>query len=505
MSQEPPQLNGMKATDITSFFVLGHTQEGLTRIDANGKPSPGVARSWELSDHGAVFHLRNEARWSDGQPITARDFVYAWRTVLQPRTASSFAFLLFPVRNAQAISEGKLDASKLGVSAPDDHTLKVEFERPCAYFLGLTSAAITYPIREDIHRRFGDKYGADANQMIFSGPFLLSSWIHGASLKMTRNPHYWNRAAIRLDAIEVPAITPDTNAKFNFFKDRKVDLIDTLGRDDLLKATQQGYKLRPFADGSVLFLAFNFRAGRATRNLNLRKALAAVFDPSEYVQRVVTIPGTQPGLGLVPRWMQGHRARFRDEHRLEPRRPDFAAAKRYLEAARRELGGRIPPLTWLTGDTAQGAREAEYFQQAFRRHLGITLHIDKQIFKQRLAKMNQGRFDIASSVWGPDYNDPLTFVELATAWNAANRGQYRNAEVDQKVRAAQVTADPARRLELLAQAEAIALDELAFLPTHERTVMWMTQPWLKNVIRHPIGPDPDLTQASIVSTGGRGP
>ncbi|MCM2279033.1 MAG: peptide ABC transporter substrate-binding protein [Oligoflexia bacterium] len=502
LSTEPPQLNSTKATDTESFFILGHIMEGLTRNGRDGETLPGVAEKWEISDRGATFHLRANARWSDGKPVTARDFVFAWRTAVDPKNASEYAFILYPVRNAEKINKGQLPVTELGVTAVDERTLKVVFEKPCGYFLGLTSFGTFMPVREDVYKAKGERYAAEAADLVSNGPFKLTSWVHGASLRMDRNPHYWNSAQISLEAIDIPYITPDNSARFNFFKAGKVDILAGLGKDDLPKAQSERMKMRNFSDGTLLFLEFNFREGRVTRNKKLRQAIAAVFNPQEYISRVVGIPGTKPGRGLIPAWLRGKKDLFRKEYPIADRRPDLARARALVAEARKELGvAQLPPLVWLTGDTPTAAKEAEYFQSVFKNALGIDLRIDKQIFKQRLAKMSTGDFDIVAAGWGPDYADPMTFAELFTSWNENNRGKYVSAEYDRLIRAAQATSDAGARMDAMAQAERLALEDVALLPTYERAVVFVMNDSLDGVIRHAVGPDPDFTRARFVSNG----
>jgi oligopeptide transport system substrate-binding protein len=496
--QDPPQLDSTKATDTVSSFVGGHFKEGLTRHGRHGEIVPGVAESWELRERGATFRLRKEARWSDGEPVTAHDFVFAWRTVVDPKTASEYAFIVYPVKNGEAVNRGKLPPSALGVRAIDDHTLEVEFEQPCVYFLGLMAFKTFFPVREDFYRARPGRYAASARDTLSNGPFVLTSWVHGASLVLEKNPLYWDADRIQIDRIEIPYITTDANSRFNLFKDGKVDVLDRLGRDELKRAQVERFRMKSFAEGSLWFLEFNHRAGRPTTSVHLRKAIRLVFDAREFVSSVVGIPGTRPGSSLVPHWMRGLEATFRKEYPLEPVLPDLDEAKRHLELAKAQLGGRIPPLVWLTDDTPGASRQAEYFQQVLKTRLGIEVRIDKQIFKQRLAKMTAGQFDIVTAGWSPDYDDPMSYADLFASWNENNRGRYANARFDAHIRLAQATADPRKRLDEMAAAERIALEEVGFLPLYERTLVWVHSRRVDGIVRHQIGPDPDFTFATIV-------
>lgn len=496
--QDPPQLDSTRATDTVSSLVGGHVQEGLTRHGRHGELVPGVAESWELRTDGATFRLREDARWSDGRPVTAHDFVFAWRTVVDPATASEYAFIVYPVKNGEAVNQGRLPTSALGVRAVDDRTLEVLFEQPCPYFLGLTAFKTYYPVREDFYRARPGRYAANAGDLLSNGPFVLTRWVHGSSLTLEKNPLYWDAERIKLDRIEIPYITSDANARFNLFKDGKVDVLDRLGADELKRAQAERFRMKSFAEGSVWFLQFNHREGRATRSLHLRKAIQLVFDAREYVSSVIRIPGTRPGRALVPQWMQGLEATFRKEYPVDPPRPDVEEARRHLERARAELGGSIPPLVALADDTPGASRQAEYFQQVLKTRLGLEVRIDRQIFKQRLAKMTAGQFDFAFAGWSPDYQDPMSYADLFASWNENNRGKYRSERFDAHIRRAQATVDSRRRLDEMAAAERIALEDVAFLPLYERTIVWVHSRRVDGVVRHQIGPDPDLTHATVV-------
>ena len=184
-------------------------------------------------------------------------------------------------------------------------------------------------------------------------------------------------------------------------------------------------------------------------------------------------------------------------------RPDLEEAKRELELARKELGGTIPPLVWLTGEGGGASREAEYVQYLLSSRLGVTLKIDKQTFKQRLAKMTSGEFDIVSAGWGPDYPDAMTFADLYASWNENNRGRWRNDRYDALIRRAQGTTDPKTRMDAMAEAERILLDDVAILPTSEGGAVYTLSPRLSGVVRHMVGTDPDYTRAWVDAGGAR--
>ena len=498
LREEPPQLNSTLQTDQVSGMVIAHLIEGLLRYDHNNQLAPGVAERWESTGMDATFWLRDNALWSDGVPVTAHDFVFAWRTAVDPANASEYAFILFPLENAEEINKGEMPVEALGVTAIDDRTLKVRLARPTAYFEKLMAFSTFFPIREDFYNQTNGRYGADAHELLYNGPFILSRWVHGANLRMEKNPYYWNPDRIKLDVIEFPYITSDQNALVNLFTDKKI-AYTTLGAESLETALEKRWHLERFMDGSVFYIEFNFRSHRLTHNYHLRKAMQLAIDPAELVYKVTKIPGYVPAESIFPLWLRGVDDFFRQEYPAQKITPDLEAAKKHLEIAKRELGiSEIPPLVMLTGDNPVSNIQSEYYQGAFKKNLGLDIKIDKQIFKQRLAKMTSGDFDMVLAGWGPDYDDPLTFGDLFASWNLNNRGRYNNPELDRQVYIAQNEIDPRTRMEAFAEIQRIIIEDVVVLLSYERGLVYVTDPRLKGIVRRQAGADPDFTNAYIV-------
>lgn len=497
LEQEPPQLDTTKATDQISTRILKHIMEGLLTLDARGNIVPGVAERWDIRRDGATFHLRADARWSDGQPVTAHDFVFSWRTVVDPATASEYAFLMHPVRNAERITNGELPVDRLGVHAFDDRTLEVTFEQPIAYFEKLAVFATYFPIREDFYRAQDGRYGADADTLLYNGRFMLTRWVHGAHLRMERNPRYWNAADVRLDVIDMPYVTSDTSTALNLFRDDKV-VVAALDAQTLDVALESRWRIRKFNDGAIYFNEFNHREGRPTDNANLRRAILLATDPAEVVYRILATPANQPTWSLFPSWLRGQQDYFRREHPPTQWQVNIRESRRLLQVALGELGlDAPPPLVLLLGDSPSARKLAEYFQNLYRNVLGIDLRLDPQIFKQRLAKMTAGDFDIVMAGWGPDFEDPMTFADLFASWNLNNRGRYANPELDAQVRRAQSTLDPAVRMAAFGEIQRILHDDAVIVPLYERGITYVQHPQLKGYVRRVTTPDQDYRFAWI--------
>ena len=497
LSQEPPQLDSTRGTDQVSFRILGHVMEGLLRYDASGRLAPGVAERWDVRDEGATFHLRADAKWSNGAPVTAQDFVFGWRKVLEPANASQYAFILYGIKNAEAVNRGEMPLEAVGVRAVDSRTLEVEFARPVPFFDKLTAFATYNPINEAFYDATAGRYGADADELLYNGPFVIASWVHGASLRLEKNANYWDAQRIRLDAIDHAYITTDANAIINLYKDGKVALAG-LNAENLTDALQQRWRINRFSDGSVYFMELNHRPERLTSNYHLRKALQAVNDPAELVYKVIKLPGNLPGNSLFPVWLRGVAGYFRQEYPAPEHQPSEARGREHLARALEELGlDQLPPLVMLTGDSPSANKQSEYYQNLFKQKLGIDIKIDRQIFKQRLAKMTAGDFDLVMAGWGPDYDDPMTFADLFASWNENNRGRYVNAQVDAAVDLARSSSDPQTRMDAMAEVQRILYEDAAILVQYERGSVYVAHPRVKGVVRRAVGTDPDYTNAWI--------
>ncbi len=497
IEQEPPNLDGSLTADTISGFVLGHVMEGLLRLDQNNQLAPGVAEKWEIGETEATFWLRKDARWNDGKPVTAHDFVFAWRRTVDPASASEYANIMSPIRNADEINTGKMPVSSLGVEAIGDRILKVHFVKPVPYFAQLTAFNVFFPIREDFFKSTNGRYASGAETLAYNGPFKITKWVHGAHLTMQKNEQYWGRDRIKINTIDIPYFTTDPSARINLFRDGKIALTP-VAQENLEEAQMLGWNIKSFRDGGVFYVEFNHREGRIGGNKNFRKAIQYALSSSVEVNKVIKVPGYLPGKSLFPVWLDGVDDKLRKEYPAPEYTPDTAKAREYLELAKKDLGLKtIPPIMLLSGDTPLSNRIAEYYQDTLKRQLGLDVRIDSQIFKQRLAKMLAGEFDIVMTGWGPDYADPLTFGDLFMTGNVNNRGHYSNPAYDRQLKIAQNSNNPAERMAAFGAIQKIVFDEAVILPEYERALLYAVDPEMKGVVRRVFGADPDYSYVTI--------
>ncbi len=496
LTQEPPNINSMQTTDIVSYFIIGHVNEGLLRYDQRGRIAPGVAQSWQEEPGKITFHLRDDALWSDGSQVTAHDFVFAWRQVSDPASAAPFAAIMHPIMNAELVQSGQVPVAALGVEAIDDLTLEVRLQRNCGYCLSLMTHATFFPVNEAFYQQRPTSYGAEVADLLYNGPFKLTRWTHGSALTLVKNERYWNRDQIILNEINVAYITEDNRTRLNLFRDGSIALA-RLGAETVRDASEQGLRLRTFVSGGVAYVWFNHRPERVTANRKVRKAVQLVFDSDTFVNRVIAIPGYKPTDTFFPSWLNGVNSKFRDEYPPVPVSPDPVAARRLIEEVRQEMGS-MPEMTLLTVTSPTGSKVAEYFQGLLRQNLGVDIKVDQQTFKQYLEKARNGQFDLVMSSWYPDFDDIVTYADLMASWNPNNRGRYFNPEYDQWFSVLRESADMKTRMQAGAELQRIIIDDVPLLPTAETGSAYLQHAKLKGVIRRVIGQDPDYTFARVV-------
>ena len=368
---EPPNLDSMRATDATSIMVFAHIIEGLLRYDERGNLVPGVAERWEIGTSSATFWLREDALWSDGKPVTAHDFVFAWRMAVDPATASQYAFILYPVKNGEAINKGELPPTELGVRAAGDRVLEVEFENPIAYFDKLVASHTYLPVREDFYKSRDGRYARRRRGLAITTARSCSrAGCMARSMRFEKNPTYWNRAAVKLNVIDIAYMTRDANARLNLFQDGRVADVDYLPGEALDQVLQQRWPLHRYNEGSVWMLQINHRPGRSTANFHLRRALQLANDPAELVYKVLKTPSYTAAESLFPASIKGEHGLFREEYPPPRVTIDLDAARASTSSSRsKSLGSsELPELVLLTDDTPAAVTHSEYLQEHLAPH-----------------------------------------------------------------------------------------------------------------------------------------
>ncbi len=493
LNGEPPTLDSALAEDADSYFLLRHLKEGLVRADGRGKIVPGVASRWRLSPEGATFFLNPEATWSDGKPVTAHDFVFAWRRVVTPATgASGSTFMYYVLANAEEIIAGNKSPETLGVRAIDDLTLEVTTSQHVPYLLEVLAGIPFLPQRQDIVTKYGDEYAAKSDKQLFNGPFVLGDWVHGAKIVINKNTAYWNASEIAIEGIDFNYITTDRRALFNLFLSGEIAtlLIDNTILEDVSDA---GVRLRKRPNHCYSQITLNLRATRATGNKALRKALTHAFDHDTYVNRIIAMPGSTKLTSQYPDEILSHTEEsFSQAFPSSFPGTNLKTARQYLNQAKSELGT-LPKIVLLSREGNE--KQDEFIQALYKRELGLDIVIDRQSFKQAIEKLIKGDFDLAfSGFCNGILTDPYIVARTYESSNPFNDGKFKNDRYDTLLSQSKQETDPAKRMRLFAEMEAILFDQAAYIPTVQTSDLYVQDDRVRGLS---YGPVSDFSRAQI--------
>lgn len=488
------------ATDAASFIVFGQTMEGLYVLDENDTPVPAIADGEpEISEDGKVytFKLREDAEWSNGDPVTANDFVYSWQRAVNPETGSEYAYMFSGIiENATEIMNGDKDPEELKVEAIDDYTLEVTLEQPVEYLDSLLAFGTYLPLNEAFVEEQGDSFGTNSDTMLANGPFVLTEWDgSGLTWKYVRNDHYYDKENVALDEVNVQVVKEPSTA-VNLFETGEADRTAALSAE-YAQQYQNDENASTFEEGSSWYLKFNqVRDGEETplANENIRKAIAMAFDKEAYTTTVLA-NGSVPSDGYVPRGLAKNPETGEDfrEESGDLIGFDLEKAQEYWEKGLEELGVEEITLDYLSDDTENAKKTSEYFQSQLETNLeGLKLELRNVPFKVRLQDTTNQDYDIVMHGWGPDYLDPMTFLDLYVTDGTNNNTGYSNEEYDQLIEDAKVkyANDPEKRWEAMLEAEKLLIQEdTVVAPIYQRGRLVLIKPNVKGFEEHLFGPD----------------
>jgi len=502
VNAEVPGLDPQKSNSVPSMVIGIHVWEGLVRVH-DGKILPGMAEKWEISVDGLVytFHLR-DAQWSDGSPVTAQDFVYTFQRLLDPKVAAEYAFAAYGIVNGAKYNKGEIaDPSEVGVKALDDKTLQIVLETPMNYFLGYLQLMCFLPCKKDFVEAAGDAFATDADKMLYNGPFVLKEWKHEEMMVLEKNPNYWNKDAIKLDRVTVHQVY-EANTALSMFENGELDMVNI--PSNLYAQYQKEGRALVYMTGADDWIKVNVHPNPEKpwlSNKNFRKALAFAIDREQYLQ-IATKGLYFPNPRYVLPIMAGLNGKYGDEFPLEfySKNAEPDKAKEYLQKALEELGIDDPAkitVTYTIQDEEECRLMAEALQDQLQRALGITVKVQLVTRKQRATLENQREYDLVYSGWAPDYDDPLTYIEIWTGDNPHNNSGFAHDKFDNLVAISRTEVNPQKRLDVLFEAEKILLDEAPMIPLQLRRRAWTAQPYVQGVVRPFIGADLDFVFASV--------
>jgi oligopeptide transport system substrate-binding protein len=481
---EPDSLDPQKARGFEAQTVLRDLCEGLTTLDHGGNVAPGVAERWSVSRDGLTytFALRPSARWSNGEPVVAADFVVALRRLTDPATGSGYADYVDVIENAADIVAGRKPPETLGVSAPDPATVVVKLAAPAAYLPTLLSHPATCPVHRPSLVAHPDGF-ARAGSMVSDGAFVLTEWVQGTSLLATRNHHYWNDRNTHIDAVRYLFIA-DENAELARYRggELQVTRVVPRGQFDWILANLKA-QLHVSPQLSTYFYGFNLRRAPFKDQPQLRRALSLVIDRDRLASSVLRV-GELPAWGWIPPGMSGYHPQAFDYH-------DLPLAQRIAEAQRlyRAAGySRERPLSFELRYNAGEVHTklALAIASMWKEALGADVHLTQVEFKSLLQDIEHGDIEMFRSSWVGDYNDPNTFAQYFVSGNGVNMPHYSSARYDTLVQRAARAGDSPERATLLEEAERLMLADHPILPVYFYVSKHLVKPevrgWYDNVM-----------------------
>ena len=494
LETEVESLDPQLATDGTSFEVIADYTDGLMQMDAEGAAVPALAESYELSEDGKTytFHLK-DAKWSNGDAVTAADFVFGWQRAVDPANASEYSYMLSDIGqvvNAAEIIAGEKPVTDLGVTAVDDKTLKVELNVPVSYFLSLMYFPTFYPMNEAFFNSCADTYGTSADTVLSNGAFKLTDYQPAAtSFTLEKNPDYYDADTIALDGLAYQVIKDSQQALMSY-QTGALDM--TLLNGEQVEQVKDDPEYTSVGAGYLWYISPNIAEVPDLANLNLRRAITFALD-REAITNDVLKDGSAPAYTAVPA-----------EFATGPDGSDFSAdqtkfaeycaydpdkALEYYEQAKSELGKDSFSFTMIVDADDAPQKVAQVVQEQLQTTLpGFTLDLKVEPKKQRVQDMQDGNFEVALTRWGPDYADPMTYLGMWVTGNSNNYGLWSDADYDAIIAectTGDLCTDPEGRWEAMYEAEGIVLEQAVIFPLYGQCNAEMISSAVKGVEHHP--------------------
>ena len=494
---EVESLDPQVATDGTSFEVIANYTDGLTQMDADGAAVPAVAESWDVSEDGTVytFHLRQDANWSNGEPVTADDFIFAWQRAVDPALASEYSYMfsqIGQVKNAAAIIAGEMDKSELGVKAIDSKTLEVTLEVPVSYFLSLMYFPTFYPVNQAFFEGLADgTFGTSPETVLSNGAFVLTSYEPAAlSFSLTKNPDYYDADKVQLDGLNYQVIK-DSQQAYMSYQNGDLDIVMLSG--DQVEQVEGDPELTITGAGYLWYLTLNMDKVPALDNQNMRLALSNAVNRASIVDDVVKDGSVATYTAVPPQFAAGpDGSDFSADQTMfsDVCADDAAKAAEYYEAAKAELGTDTFEFDLLVEDQTETQNVAAVIKDQVEKALpGVTLNIKVEPKKQRVADIQDGNYEVCLTRWGPDYADPMTYLGMWVTDCDNNYGLWSDAEFDAIIADCTTGAyitDAEARWNAMYDAEKIVMDQAVIVPMYTKANANMIKTGVEGIEFHPV-------------------
>ncbi|MDD4503593.1 MAG: peptide ABC transporter substrate-binding protein [Clostridiaceae bacterium] len=482
---EPGSLDPALAQGTHDSWVLDHVFEGLMKRNPDGEIISGMAKEYKLAEDEVTytFTLRDDITWSNGDPVTAHDFEFSWKRVLDPALAADYAFQLYYLKGGEAYNTGTGKVEDVGVKAIDDKTLEVVLASPTAYFIELTAFYSYYPVNKKVVEANPD-WAKSADTHVSNGPFKLTEWEHNAKILLMKNDKYYDASLVKLDGIDLAMIT-DENTAWQKYEGGEFDFLRVIPQAVVAQLKAKGNpELIIGGDISTYYYNLNTKM-KPFDNVKIRKALAMTIDRQTIVDKIAQ-GGQLPAEGVVPFGMLDENGKeYRDgsgkliEYNVEEGKKLFAEGLAETGFKAEDFS----KFSILYNTMEAHKKIAQAVQEMWRSNLGIELQLENVDFQVKLDREKAGDYQISRAGWIGDYIDPMTFIDLWVSDGAFNDAKYSNAEYDKLVLEAKGTTDQKIRMENMRKAENMLMADMPVLPVYFYTKPYVQKPYLTGTFK----------------------
>lgn len=489
---EPQTIDPTMNTAVDGGTYINHAFEGLMKINDKNEVVAGVAKEYKVSDDNLVytFTLRDDAKWSDGQPVKAEDFVYSWQRLVDPKTASDYNYMIDVVKNANEIMTNKADKKELGVKAIDDKTFEVTLATAVPYFIEICAFPATYPLRKDIVEGNEDTWATSPEKYVGNGAYVLKSWTHQSEMVFEKNANYYDAANVKADKINFK-LMEDANTILSSFKNEEILFGDDCPTEEIESMKDKGLVVAPQL--GTYFICFNME-DPAFKDARVRRALSLVIDRQHIIDNVAK-GGQKPADTYVSEGLSDVKMDEQFHDKAEPwysvKSEDYEKnveeAKKLMEEAGFKDGEGFPSVDFKVNSEGGHQQIAEAITYSWKQELGVNATISSETWAVFIDTRKKGDYQIARHGWLADYNDPISFLDMWVTGGGNNDAKYSNKEYDDLIHKVKESTDREERIKLMHEAETILGKDMPIIPLYFYTDAYLKSDKLDGFYVSPLG------------------